>query len=92
MYAVGGFASRRYLQTVEVFDPVTSKWRASASLPAPRAGASVAEMGGEVYALGGEDGAGGLLASCLRFDTCTGEWEAIAELAVARRDAGAVVV
>lgn len=62
--------------------PPGLNWSSRAPLPTARFNLGVAELGGKVYAVGGEDG--GVLGSVLAFDPASGTWQPRASLPTPR--------
>lgn len=56
LYAVGGFDSNQYFNSVRCFNPVTKSWKEVAPMNSRRCYVSVATLGGCLYAMGGFDG------------------------------------
>jgi N-acetylneuraminic acid mutarotase len=59
IYAIGGLsfdaANLEVFSTVEEYDPINDKWTKKADMPTPRGALAVAEVGGKIYAIGGEN-------------------------------------
>lgn len=94
LYAVGGTtvagtaASRPGLATLSVYDPATRQWSAAAPLPTARLGLAATAIGGNLYALGGQQN-GISLKTAERYDTQTNAWSALPALPEARRNLAA---
>ncbi|TMW52279.1 hypothetical protein DOY81_002612 [Sarcophaga bullata] len=57
IYAVGGLASNgESVSTVEIYDPITQKWRMGEQMSMMRSRVGVAVMDGKLYAFGGFNG------------------------------------
>lgn len=56
LYAVGGFDSNQYFNSVRCFNPMTKTWKEVAPMNSRRCYVSVAVHGGCLYAMGGFDG------------------------------------
>ena len=56
LYAVGGFDSNQYFNSVRCFDPLSKSWSEVAPMHSRRCYVSVAVLGGCIYAMGGFDG------------------------------------
>jgi len=79
--------------THNIFDPATSTWSSGANLATARAyHAAVTGTDGAVYAIGGVDGGGNVLASVERFDPVAGTWSPVASMPTARSGLAACVV
>jgi N-acetylneuraminic acid mutarotase len=69
LYVVGGYATTSTggggatLATVEVYDPLTNIWTTDTSMPTPRAGLVAGVVNGILYAAGGQDSNGNILAT-----------------------------
>ena len=81
VYTFGGMNSvlspDTYLDTVEIYDPITDTWRTGPPLPRPRIGAATAIIDGGIYLAGGYTWDGetsGYLDRLDRFDTATETW------------------
>jgi hypothetical protein len=55
LYVVGGKSGPAYLNTVEVYDPVTNTWTSRPALPTARGALGVANVSGSIYAIGGRN-------------------------------------
>jgi N-acetylneuraminic acid mutarotase/membrane protease YdiL (CAAX protease family) len=91
LYVLGGTTvagnapSRPALATVSVYDPATRQWSAAAPLPTARLGLAAVTIGGNLYALGGQqDGAS--LKTAERFDTQANTWSPLPAMPDARRN------
>jgi N-acetylneuraminic acid mutarotase len=79
LYAVGGggpgFAS---LDTVEVFDPATERWRTARPMPTKRSGAMAVSIGGRIAVIGGgfkkPDGKFRFLRTVELYDPAKDQW------------------
>ncbi|MDI6840803.1 MAG: kelch repeat-containing protein [bacterium] len=54
IYVIGGYNSKGYLQTNEMYDPATNKWITRADMPTARAWLAVASVNDKIYAIGGD--------------------------------------
>ncbi|VDQ15125.1 unnamed protein product [Trichobilharzia regenti] len=56
MYAIGGFDGSSRLNTTEVYDPKTKKWKTLAPMICRRSAAGAAALDGHLYVCGGYNG------------------------------------
>ena len=87
LYVVGGWCcsgNGQDFSTVYAYDPVSDSWASKASLPSPREQASIAVVGGILYAIGGSTEGVGIIADVEAYDPSTDTWTAKAPLPVAR--------
>ncbi len=73
------------------FSPATSMWTAKASLPTPRTDLALVTTGGSLYAIGGNDGSGDLIAEVDRYNPTTDAWSAVAPIPVPLNQPAATV-
>lgn len=94
LYVLGGTSvagkatARPGLATVSVYDPATRQWSAAAPMPTPRSGLAVVALGGDLYALGGQQG-GTSLKAAERLDVQANTWSALPSMRDARRNLAA---
>lgn len=92
LWALGGRVAGVATSSVEVYDPVTNQWNASAgSLLVPRAGAGVALLNGLFYVVGGES-SGNYLCSMEAFDPVSGTSTQRAPMITSRARVGVMVM
>lgn len=78
----------------EVYDPAEDRWRTAAPMPQAQGGLAAAELGGKLYAFGGEyfnDG-GGVYPEAWVYDPQTDDWAAIDPMPHPRHGLGAVAL
>ncbi|VEL30911.1 unnamed protein product, partial [Protopolystoma xenopodis] len=56
VYVVGGFEGRRYHDSAEFYEPDSNQWTMISRMHSPRGGVSLAQHGGYLFAIGGNDG------------------------------------
>jgi len=58
IYVVGGFISREWIPTNQLFiyDPIKNQWTEGNSMPTPRGALNALFVNGTLYAIGGQDG------------------------------------
>ena len=86
LYAIG-FGST---PGTEIYDPGSNSWSAGAPMPTPRYEGTVAEIGGKVYAIGGDDGGWNFLGTVEVYDPATNTWASCAAMPTPRAGAAAV--
>ena len=84
IYAIGGYNSSGYLNSVEEYDPATNKWITKASMLTARAENQVALVDGKIYATGGYTTTGSPLKSVEEYDPVTNTWTTKAPMTTAR--------
>ena len=62
------------------YDPASDSWRILALMKAPRASVGVAALGGKIYAVGGRNPDGQVVATNEVYDPATNTWKALAPL------------
>ncbi len=74
IYVIGGFNSQsRYLNSVEVYDPVEDKWEIKSSMNVPRRALGICQLNNRIYAIGGYNSEGDLGAVEV-YDPLADEW------------------
>lgn len=91
LYAAGGAAGGRPLDTLEVYDLRRDRWTAGPPLRRAREHLGGAVAGGRFYVLAGRDGTGNL-ADAERFDPRRGRWERLPAVPTARSGVAAATV
>jgi len=96
LYAVGGYnpmlGGGTYYKTAEVYDPSANSWTNIASMSTYRYGFDLEALGGKLYAVGGLNNSGVVLASAEVYDPIDNSWNSIASMNTARqRFAGAAL-
>ena len=56
LYVVGGYDGSKFLNTGEVYDPVTNTWTTIADMNSRRSRVALVSNRGRLYAIGGYDG------------------------------------
>ena len=84
----GGTDGQSIWRDMEYFDLSTCMW-GSVSMPSPRICFQLVSARAKLYLLGGEDGEGRVLASCMEYDARTGKWSQLAPMRSARTGFGA---
>jgi N-acetylneuraminic acid mutarotase len=99
IYVLGGYPStRRYVDTVQVYDPALDTWESSVPLPQPMHHTVAIGVDGVLYVLGGEISDNGLanqgiyIDTVYAFDPSTATWTQKASMPTARSAGGAAVV
>lgn len=87
IYAAGGTYYSCPLRVVEVFDPITLKWRQVAPMNTARSSLALAACGGKLYAIGGATHGWHCLAMVECYDPRDNTWRAVASMKVPRRSA-----
>ncbi|HPQ70443.1 MAG TPA: kelch repeat-containing protein [bacterium] len=98
VYVMGGaniaISPDRYLDSVDVYDPLADSWQAGVALPEARLGAAVGVIDERIYLAGGyayTPSASRYLNRLDMFDPQTGEWTALSPMPTARSLAAGVV-
>jgi WD40 repeat protein len=86
IYAIGGNAPGKSLNTVEAYDPTTNTWATVANMPTARVYLTAATgPDGRIYAIGGyQESDGKRLDTVEAYDTKTKTWSTVASLPTAR--------
>ncbi len=92
IYAIGGYNSSGYLNSVEEYDPATNKWITKVSMLTARAENQVALVDGKIYATGGYTTTGSPLKSVEEYDPVTNTWTSKLSMTTARGYHQAAVV
>ncbi len=90
-YLAGGLSQFGPLDTVERY-VVGQETMPLASLPSPRGNLALVSTGDALYAIGGVDPSGDVLATVMRYDIAQDTWTSVASLATAREGAVAAVL
>ncbi|HLP40540.1 MAG TPA: kelch repeat-containing protein, partial [Fibrobacteria bacterium] len=84
IYVIGGHSkpgSQKINQaSVEAYSPRGDKWYDKGSMPTPRGGLGVANLGGKIYVFGGEGADFRLFSQVDRFDPATGQWTKVNDI------------
>ena len=96
VYVIGGFKQSlmsvwKPVATVYVYDPVHDAWTEASPMPTARGALAVAELGGNLYAIGGYDGDGNTPA-VEAYDPIHNSWTARAPLPTPRDHLAAATV
>ncbi|XP_077642810.1 kelch-like protein 3 isoform X2 [Lonchura striata] len=92
MIVVGGQAPKA-IRSVECYDFEEERWDQVAELPSRRCRAGVVFMAGNVYAVGGYDGASRqCLSTVEQYNPATNEWTYVADMSTRRSGAGVGVL
>ena len=78
LYAAGGTTGAATIATVQAFNPLSSTWTTMSALPFGIRRSSMVEHDGRLYLLGGMDGGGNAIGTCLRYDVGLNVWSPIA--------------
>lgn len=90
IYVTGGLNEFDVESSGEVFDPATRLWSPIASMATARHQHAMATgSDGLIYAIGGSDASGGLIAAVEAYNPATGEWTPVASLPAGRIGLGA---
>ena len=76
--------SDAFANTVEVYDPQTNTWGTAAPMVMARNSHCMAELGGQIYAVGGLDNGISRLSSAEAFDPQTNTWTPVASMSTER--------
>lgn len=74
LFVVAGLANSSPIGSTEFYTPATNAWTTTAPLPTPRYNLSVTELGGFIYAVGGDVGGFTFTALHDRYDPAVGAW------------------
>ncbi len=72
--------------------PASAQWYAGPAMPAPRHGAAVAALNGQIYVIGGRDQSGYPIDNAIRFDPATQQWSPAGTLDHGRASGAAFVL
>jgi N-acetylneuraminic acid mutarotase len=94
VYAIGGYnGNTTYLQTNEMYDPVTDTWTTKASMPTPRAFFGIAVYQNKIHVIGGRVGSNYTYTGANEvYDPVTDTWETKTPLPTPRDGLDANVV
>jgi N-acetylneuraminic acid mutarotase/ribosomal protein S11 len=89
LYAIGfdNTSPRTY-----IYDPSSNSWSTGAPMPTPRCYGTVAEVGGNIYAIGGSDGGTGASGTVDVYDPATNTWASCVPMPTPRASAQAVAL
>jgi N-acetylneuraminic acid mutarotase len=73
VYAIGGYAHSKVVNTVEVYSPHTDRWTQAPPMPTPRCELVCITANGRIYAIGGDNGTD-VLNTNEAFDPSTNTW------------------
>eukprot|EP00102_Acyrthosiphon_pisum_P026849 XP_016664059.1 PREDICTED: ring canal kelch homolog [Acyrthosiphon pisum] len=89
VYAVGGYDGESYLNTAEVFDCITQKWRLISDMSTRRSAVGLGVLNNLLYAVGGFDGISQQrLKSVECYHPSLDKWTTIAEMSLGRSSVG----
>lgn len=83
IYVIGGHSvppgsTTRFNQSaIEAYSPKSDKWYDKGTMPAPRGGIGLANLGGKIYVFGGEGADFSLFSRIDQFDPAAGQWAKI---------------
>lgn len=80
LYAAGGTTGAATIATVQAFSPLSGTWTVMSALPIGIRRSSMVEHDGRLYLLGGMDGAGNAIGTCLRYEVGLNAWTPIASM------------
>jgi Kelch motif protein len=80
LYVAGGTTGAVTIATVQAFNPPSATWITLTGLPFGIRRASMVEKDGKLYLLGGLDGTGNAIGTCLRYDIGLNAWTSIASM------------
>ncbi|XP_003247935.1 ring canal kelch homolog [Acyrthosiphon pisum] len=93
VYAVGGFDGESCLNSVEVFDSVTQKWRMVSSMSTRRSSVGIGVLNNLLYAVGGYSGYSEHRLNCVEcYHPSIDRWTPIAKMSVCRSAVGVGVL
>ncbi|MBN1294557.1 MAG: T9SS type A sorting domain-containing protein [Candidatus Latescibacteria bacterium] len=90
IYVIGGYGGsneineRKYLSTIEEYDPVTDTWIPKADMPTARYGHFGGVVNGKIYAIGGAVGDYECISTVEEYDPATDTWTTKAPMPTAR--------
>ena len=90
LYFFGGWNGTQYLDTAYVYDPGADSWRPLSPMAQPRAFAAGEYVTGQLYVVGGTDGAE--LAVCQYYDPVAETWSDCPDMLSQRAGAGAATL
>jgi N-acetylneuraminic acid mutarotase len=93
IYVVGGFISREWIPTNQLFiyDPIRNQWTEGKSMPSPRGALNALFVKGTLYAVGGQDQAR-ILNINEAYDPLTDSWISKAPMITGRHHAASTTV
>lgn len=74
LYAIGGFNSTGYLESVERYSPTNNSWSSVTAMNAKRANPGVGILNDKLYVIGGQNNNGDDMQSVEFYDTATNKW------------------
>lgn len=93
IYVAGGRNQRGFtLNTLEVYNLKTAKWRVLEPMPTGRSGHAVAAVGGCLYVFGGEvnrQSGAGIFAQLEVYSAASGRWSRLPDMPIPRHRMGA---
>jgi non-specific serine/threonine protein kinase len=92
LYAVGGVRGGAALGTLEIYDLRKDRWTTGPDMEVAREHLAASASGGFVYALAGRAAGEGNFAAAERFNTKTGAWERLRDMAKPRGGIAAATV
>ena len=91
IYCIGGSGSTSYLNTVEVYDPITDTWETKAPMPTNRGYLTGEVLYDKIYCIGGKKGSSYLNALEV-YDPATNTWETKTNMPTSRFSLTSAVV
>ena len=89
---IGGFSTAGFLNTVEVYDPLSNAWGTAAPMPTVRYLAAAAALNGKIYVIGGLATDVSNVNTVEVYDPATKSWSTAASMPTARRALAAVTL
>jgi N-acetylneuraminic acid mutarotase len=80
----GGLLHDPAVSTVQEYDPATNAWTRKPNMPTARAGLSLSEVGGRIYAIGGGTYGGPTYSTVEEYDPATDTWTPMPDMPTAR--------
>jgi N-acetylneuraminic acid mutarotase len=84
IYVIGGHSkpgnTKVNQAAVEAYSPRSDKWYAKGTMPTPRGGIGVANLGGKIFVFGGEGADFKLFSQVDRYDPATGQWAKVNDI------------